>query len=139
MWRIVVLSLLPQAALADSLIATRIIRAQTMIAPEDVTLVEAVIPGALTSADAAIGQEARVAIYAGRPVRALDLGQPTVIERNQTVALGFLSGGLQIRAVGRALGRGSVGDVIRVMNVASRTTVSGRIAPDGVVLVGPNP
>ena len=44
--------------------------------------------------------------------------------------------GLRILTEGRALARGGVGDVIRVMNLSSRTTVSGRIAADGSVHVG---
>jgi flagella basal body P-ring formation protein FlgA len=62
-----------------------------------------------------------------------------VVERNQIVPISFLSGGLAIKAEGRALARGGVGDVIRVMNLQSRTTVSGQIAPDGQVLVGLTP
>jgi flagellar basal body P-ring formation protein FlgA len=52
------------------------------------------------------------------------------------VPLIYLSGGLAISTGGRALARGSEGDVIRIMNLASRTTVSGRIGPDGAVYVG---
>lgn len=51
--------------------------------------------------------------------------------------LSYRLGALEIRAEGRALSRGGVGDEIRVMNLSSRTTVSGRIAEDGAVHVGP--
>lgn len=123
-------------ALADSLVATRTIRPEAVITPLDVTMVAADIPGALGSADLAIGKEARVAIYAGRPIHADDLGQPGLIDRNQLVPLRYRAGALVIMAEGRALARGGVGDVIRVMNLASRTTVTGRIAPDGSVETG---
>lgn len=125
-----------QPALADSLVATRTIRAQSLIGPDDLTLVAADLPGALSDPSAAIGLEARVAIYAGRPVRAGDIGPPTLVDRNQVVPLIYLSGGLAISTEGRALARGSEGDVIRIMNLGSRTTVSGRIGPDGAVYVG---
>lgn len=137
MWRLLLL-LLPEMALADSLVATRTIRAQSVLQLEDVTLVAAEIPGALTAVDGALGLEARVAIYAGRPIKAADLGPPTLIDRNQIVSLSYKSGALAILTEGRALARGGVGDVIRVMNLASRSTVSGRVAADGTVLVGPN-
>ena len=58
-----------------------------------------------------------------------------MIGRNDLVRLVFSQGGLRIMAEGRSLGRGAVGEVIRVMNIASRTTVSGRIQPDGSVEV----
>lgn len=125
-----------QPAVADSLVATRTIRAQTLIGPEDVTLVAADLPGALADPALAVGLEARVAIYAGKAVRPVDLGPPTLVARNQVVTLVYLSGGLAISTEGRALARGSEGDVIRIMNLGSRTTVSGRIGPDGAVYVG---
>jgi flagella basal body P-ring formation protein FlgA len=135
--RIVVFSLLLAApALAESVVATRTIPARSIIAPDDVTLVDAVLPGALTDPLLAMGQEVLVAIYAGKPVRLSDLGPPTLIHRNQLVPLIYRSGGLAITTEGRALARGSEGEVIRIMNLGSRTTVSGRVGADGAVYVG---
>ena len=136
MWRLLFL-ILPLPALADSLVATRTIRAQAILGPEDVTLVAAAIPGALTTTEAALGLEARVAIYAGRPILPDALGPAAVIDRNQLVTLVFTRGGLTIATEGRALGRGGVGDRVQVMNVASRSTLAGQIAPDGSVQVLP--
>jgi flagella basal body P-ring formation protein FlgA len=136
---VLLLGLLPAAALAESVVAARTIRAMSVIGPDDLTLADTALPGALTNMAEAFGLEARVTIYAGRPVRAGDLGLPAVIERNQIVPIRFVTGGLAIQAEGRALSRGGVGDIIRVMNLSSRTTVSGRIAPDGQVLVGTTP
>ena len=136
MWR-VVLILAAGPVWADSLVATRPIRALSVLTAEDVTLVAAEIDGALTEVAAAVGMEARVVIYPGRPIRAADLGSPAVVERNQVVPLTYRAGGLAILTEGRALARGGVGDVIRVMNLTSRTTVTGQIGPDGMVVVGP--
>ena len=135
MWRLVLL-VLAQPALADSLVATRTIRAQTVIGPDDVTVVAADVPGALSGLAEALGQEARVAIYAGRPVRSADLGAPALVERNQMVTLVYMAGGLAISTEGRALARATEGEVIRAINLASRATVSGRVGPDGTVHVG---
>lgn len=134
---IAILILVPSFAWADSLIATRTIRALSILAPQDVTLVAADIPGALADPAAAVGLEARVVLYAGRPIRPGDLGPPAIIERNQIVPLAYATGLIAIVTEGRALARGGVGDVIRVMNLASRATVTGRIAEDGTVNVGP--
>lgn len=127
--------LLGTPALADSVVATRTLRAQTVIAPEDLTLVAADLPGALSDPIAAYGLETQVAIYAGRPIRPEDLGQPTLVQRNQTVTLVYATGALAISTEGRALARGSEGEVVQVLNLASRTTVSGRVGPDGAVYV----
>ena len=136
MWRFVLL-LLPLPALADSLVATRTIRAHSQLTADDMTLVAMEIPEALTDPATAIGLETRVAIYAGKPIHARDLGPRTVIERNQIIALAYRAGGLSILTEGRALGRGGVGEMIDVMNLTSRSKVSGQIGPDGVVHVGP--
>lgn len=138
MLRLFLLLALAAPVSAESLVATRTIRAKTLIAPEDLTLVSAELPGALDDPAQAVGLEARVSIYAGKPVRPGDLGPPTLVERNQLVTLVFVSGGLAISAEGRALARGAEGDAVRVMNLGSRTTVTGRIGPDGAVYVGWN-
>jgi flagella basal body P-ring formation protein FlgA len=126
-------------AMAESLIATRVIRAQTLLSETDVTLVAAEIPGALTRVQDVLGLEARVTLYPGRAVRAQDLGPPAMVDRNQIVTLIYRVGGLGISTEGLALARGGLGDVIRVMNLSSRTVLSGEIAQDGAVYVGPKP
>ncbi|MDP3262484.1 MAG: flagellar basal body P-ring formation chaperone FlgA [Tabrizicola sp.] len=128
--------LIAQPVAAESLVATRTIRAQSVIAPDDLTLVDAKVPDALTDPAQAVGQQARITIYAGRPLRLADLGPASVVDRNQVVPLVYLAGGLAITTEGRALARGAEGDVIRVINLGSRTTVSGRVGPDGTVYVG---
>ena len=135
MWRLL-LVLAGQPAMADAVVATRMIKAQSLIGPEDVTLVEADIPGALRDAAAAEGLETRIAIYPGRPVMAADLGTPALVERNQPVLLTYRNGALAIQAEGRALARGRAGDPVRVMNLGSRVTVTGRVAVDGSIVVG---
>jgi flagellar basal body P-ring formation protein FlgA len=138
MLRLALILALAAPVSAESLVATRTIRAKTLIAPEDLTLVSAALPGALTDPAQAVGLEARVSIYAGKPVRAGDLGPPTLVDRNQLVTLVYVSGGLAISTEGRALSRGAEGDEVRVMNLGSRNTVTGRIGPDGAVYVGWN-
>jgi flagellar basal body P-ring formation protein FlgA len=137
--RWLLLCLLPGPVWADAIIPTKVIKAGTVIAAEDLQRVEATIDGAISAPDQIIGQEARVTLYPGRPIRAESLGPPAVVDRNQIVALAYVSGGLTITTEGRALARGSVGDVIHVLNLSSRSTVVGQILPDGTVRVGPLP
>jgi flagellar basal body P-ring formation protein FlgA len=134
-----ILALWPGLAAAESVIALRTIQAQSVVSEADLDHVDAVIPGAISDVALVIGQEARVTIYAGRPIRATDFGAPTLVDRNQIVPLIYAAGGLQIITEGRALGRGGAGDVIRVMNIASRSTVSGVVTDTGTVRVGPIP
>ncbi|OYX41637.1 MAG: flagella basal body P-ring formation protein FlgA [Rhodobacterales bacterium 32-67-9] len=120
---------------AETLVAVRTLRAQTILAPDDLTVIAGIVPGTASDPTEAIGLETRVAIYQGRPIRLADLGPPAIVDRNQSVVLSYVAGPLTITAEGRALGRGGVGDRIKVMNVASRTTVTGIVAADGSVRV----
>jgi flagella basal body P-ring formation protein FlgA len=126
---------LPAEALADTVVAARTLRAGTVLTGEDLALVADDVPGALSSLDDALGQEARVNLYAGRPVRPGEIGPPAVVERNQIVTLVYDQSGLTIATDGRVLDRGGVGDRIRVMNLQSRSTVTGTVGEDGNVYV----
>jgi flagella basal body P-ring formation protein FlgA len=137
--RVLLLLALPTAATAESLVAARTIPAGTVLAQEDVMLVDAEIPGALTEAAPALGQQARIAIYAGRPVRAADVAAPALIERNARVVLLYRSGGLTITAEGRALDKAAEGEAARALNLSSKSTVSGLVLADGTILVGGTP
>ena len=130
-------ALFAASAHADALITTRVIKAGSILQQADVTIVDADIPGALSDPQAVAGQEARQTIYPVRPILPDQLGPPTAVERNQIVSLAFIAGGLAITTEGRALARGGVGDVIRVLNLASRNTVQGQVMPDGTVRVSP--
>lgn len=122
-------------AVAETVVAARTLRAQTIIAPEDITLTDGHSPDALMDPADVIGLETRSAIYAGRPIRAEDLRAPAIIERNQIVPLSFRGNGLSIQTEGRALERAGVGDTIRVMNLTSKTTLNATIAADGSAVV----
>ncbi len=132
---VTLLAILASPAAADSMVATHTIKAQSVLTADDFTMVAADIPGALTDPSGAIGQEARVTLYAGKPITAEDLGAAALIARNQTVSLVYRSGGLSILTAGRALAPGAAGDVIKVMNLASHATVTGTVGTDGNVFV----
>lgn len=125
-----------QPALASSVTAVRPIRAQTVVSAADLELVEETVPGALSAVEEAVGLEARVTLYPGRPILSAQLGPPALVERNQLVRMVFQRGALAIGAEGRALDRGGLGERIRVMNLSSRQIVTGAVSDDGSVEVG---
>ena len=131
----VVACLVPDLLRADVVIAARTIRAQSVIIPDDVSITDGDMTGIAGDPAQVVGQEARKAIYAGRPIRLSDIGPPAVIERNQIVPIVFQTNGLQITAEGRSLSRAAPGEKVRVMNMSSRTTVNGWVSPDGTVFV----
>ncbi len=127
--------LLANRAAADTVLAARTIRPGTVITARDLIIKPGDIAGMASKPEQLIGAEARVSLYAGRPIALADTGPPALVERNQIVALVFQRNGLRISAEGRSLSRAGVGDVVRVMNLSSRTTVSGKVMPDGRVMV----
>jgi flagella basal body P-ring formation protein FlgA len=122
-------------ALADTVVAARTIRPQSLVTAQDLVIKPGTLPGTVSDPAQIIGMEARVALYAGRPVRIGDVGPPAVIDRNQIVSLIFIQNGLRISAEGRALDRAGVGEIVRVMNISSRNTISGFVTADGRVMV----
>jgi flagellar basal body P-ring formation protein FlgA len=123
------------SAVAEMLVPVRTIRAKEIVGENDVTWKSAKLEGAISDISEIVGQEARISLYPGRPIRRGDIGPPAIVDRNDVVVLVFSKGSLRIMAEGRSLGRGSVGEVIRVMNITSRTTISGRILSDGSIEV----
>ncbi|MFX0542057.1 flagellar basal body P-ring formation chaperone FlgA [Roseovarius sp. S4756] len=122
-------------AAADTVLAARTIRAQSLISPQDLVVKNVDVIGAISDPALIAGQEARVALYAGRPIRPGDVGPPALVERNQIISLIYDQSGLSITAEGRSLSRAGPGEMVRVMNMSSRVTVSGQVLPDGRVLV----
>lgn len=123
------------AATAEVLVAARTIPAQTVLAPEDLAIRDVIVAGGMSDPTKAIGKEARVALFAGRPIREADLSAPAIVDRNQVIPLIYDGSGLLIKTEGRALDRAGPGEMIRVMNLHSRNTVTARIDETGSAYV----
>ena len=125
------------AALAETVATVRPVRAGSVIAEADLEVLDDVIPGTVAGIAEAVGQEAKVTLYPGRPIQLNQLGPPALVDRNQLVRMVYSSGPLSIATEGRVLDRAGIGESVRVMNLTSRQTVSGVVAPDGTIEVGP--
>ena len=121
----------------DQLVAARTLQANQIIGAEDVVMVSTNRPPLddLTAAGA-VGQETRKVFFKGQAMTRADIGAPALVTRNQVVLLVFNQFGLSIETEGRALERGGLGDIVRVMNLGSRKTVTGKIDRFGAVHVG---
>ncbi len=131
----VVLATNANTVFGESLTTSRLVRPNSVIGPADLNILSIDVPGALGPEADIIGLEAKVTLYPGRPILPDHVGPPALIERNQPVVVFFKNGGLTIATDGRALSRGAQGDIVRVMNLSSRHTVSGKVQPDGSVVV----
>jgi flagella basal body P-ring formation protein FlgA len=75
--------------------------------------------------DGAVGMQARRQLRAGQALRVADLAKPDLVTRDQNVTLIYESSGLYLTIRGKALEGGSEGDVVNVLNLQSKRTVSG--------------
>lgn len=130
---IVALIAFPLTSLAGDVVAARNLPAGTVVTAADMRPAET--GGEIGDISHLVGLETRIAVYEGRPLLPNLLQEPVLVERNQLVRLNFQRGEVHIATDGRALDAGQAGDVIRVLNQASRNTISARIEPDGSLYV----
>lgn len=122
---------------AQTIAAAQTIRSKSIITAADLIVLATIVSGALTDAEQIIGMEARTVLYPGRPIRSRDIGPPALVERNEIVTITYVRGSLFLSAEGRALGRGGLGERIRVMNLSSRTIIIGTVTASGEIRIKP--
>jgi flagella basal body P-ring formation protein FlgA len=83
------------------------------------------------------GRLTRRPLPEGTPVTAEALSAALLIKRGQTVTLTASTGGIQVRAPGRALADAAASQRLRVQNLDSLKVVEGVAESDGVVRVSP--
>ncbi len=64
-----------------------------------------------------------------------DLAKPDLVQRDQSVTLIYESPGLYLTIRGKALENGTEGDVVNVINLQSKRTVSGTVIGRGQVSI----
>lgn len=84
-----------------------------------------------------VGQEADRRLMPGRPVRAGDVQAPRLVRRGDVVTIVYAQAGLELRARGRALEDGAMGDSIRLQNVDSRREIRATVVDVKRVAIGP--
>lgn len=97
-------------------------------------------PKAEVGADAAprdrvVGMQARRQLRAGQAIKSTDLAKPDLVQRDQNVTLIYDAAGLYLTMRGKALENGTEGDVVNVMNLQSKRTVSGTVVGRGQVSI----
>ena len=85
--------------------------------------------------DGAVGMQARRQLRAGQALRVADLAKPDLVQRDQNVTLIYETAGLYLTVRGKALDSGTEGDVVNVMNLQSKHTVSGTVTGRGQVSI----
>ena len=87
--------------------------------------------------DRAVGMQARRQLRAGQALRTADLVKPDLVQRDQNVTLIYEAPGIYLTMRGKALDNGTEGDVVNVMNLQSKRTLSGTVIGRGQVSITP--
>ena len=125
-------------------VATRHMLAGDVITPEDIHVARLRASG--VRADVAqwpaqaIGMALRHNVAAGSPMPLADLGHPVLVRKNSAVMMLLDAPGLSLTAQGIAAEDGGRGELIRVLNPASRAVVTAEVTgPDRVRVTGGQP
>lgn len=85
--------------------------------------------------DRAIGMQARRQLRAGQALKGADIAKPDYVQRDQSVTLIYETAGVYLTVLGKALDSGTEGDIVNVMNLQSKRTVSGVVVGRGRVAI----
>lgn len=122
-------------ATADFLVPSRTIRAKEVISNQDLVWKKGDLPGAISRIEDLVGKEARVSLFPGRPIVQSNIGPAAIVDRNQIVTIHFKLGQLKISTEARVLERAAAGEQVRLMNLSSRTTITGTVSGNGTIRV----
>jgi flagellar basal body P-ring formation protein FlgA len=89
--------------------------------------------------DRSVGMQARRQLRAGQAIKNADLVKPDLVQRDQSVTLTYEAPGIYLTMRGKALENGTEGDVVSVMNLQSKRTLSGTVTGRGQVSITPVP
>lgn len=98
---------------------------------------ERVRPGVAQRAEDVVGRQLRRPIGSAMPFVTVDLVAPVVVAKNQLVLMVLEAPGLALTAQGRAMEAAAIGEVVQVMNLASRQVIEAEAIGPGRVRVRP--
>jgi len=96
---------------------------------------KAEIGGEAATRDSVIGMQVRRAMRAGQALKVADLTKPDLVQRDQGVTLIYQTAGLYLTTRAKALDNGTEGDVVNVLNLQSKRTVTGIVTGRGQVTI----
>lgn len=95
----------------------------------------------VTDAGDIVGLEARKPLRAGRAIDRSELREPVLVQKGGLVTIHVSMPGIELSTMAKAMEQGTMGDVIRVMNMASMRVVQAVVTGPGTaeVPVAPQP
>lgn len=100
--------------------------------------VEAVRRDIITDISQLVGQEPRMQVRQGVPVRLTDVRRPVLVPRNSTVTMSLKTPFMSLTVQGKANEEGGKGDIIHVTNLQSKRVVEAVVDGPGSVTLSRN-
>jgi len=122
----------------DVAVLTRDIDRTEMLKASDVTQErrpKAEVTGEPAVRERAVGMQLRRPMRAGSPIRTADLAKPDLVQRDQNVTVIYQTPGLYLTTRGKAIDNGAEGDVVSVLNLQSKRTLTGVVTGRGQVTI----
>ena len=122
----------------EAAVLTRGVERNEVIKSSDVVVErrpKAEVGGDVATRDRAVGMQARKQLRLGQALKVADLAKPDLVQRDQSVTLIYEAVGLYLTIRGKALEGGTEGDVVSVLNLQSKRTVSGVVVGRGQVSI----
>ena len=89
------------------------------------------------SRDHVVGMQMRRQMHAGQALHGADLTRPDLVQRDEAVTLIYQAAGIYLTVRGKATEAGTEGDIVSVLNLQSKRTVSGVVVGRGQVSISP--
>lgn len=122
----------------DAAVLTRNVDRNDLLKSADIVIerrTKAEVGNDAASREQSLGMQMRRPMRAGQPLRAADLVKPDLVQRDQSVTVIYESPGLYLTTRGKALDNGTEGDVVNVLNLQSKRTVTGVVTGRGQVTI----
>jgi flagellar basal body P-ring formation protein FlgA len=122
----------------DAAVLTRNVDRSDMLKSADIVIerrTKAEAGGDAAGREQALGMQMRHPMHAGQSLRSADLVKPDLVQRDQSVSLIYETPGLYLTTRGKALDSGTEGDVVNVLNLQSKRTVTGIVTGRGQVTI----
>jgi flagellar basal body P-ring formation protein FlgA len=122
----------------DAVVLTRNVDRIELLKSSDIMIErrpKAEIGGDAATRDGALGMQLRRPMRAGQAIKVADLTKPDLVQRDQGVTLIYQTAGLYLTTRGKAVDNGTEGDVVNVINLQSKRTVSGVVTGRGQVTI----
>jgi flagella basal body P-ring formation protein FlgA len=96
---------------------------------------KAEVTGEAASRDRTLGMQLRRPMRAGMPIRVADIVKPEFVQRDQNVTVIYQVPGIYLTTRGKAIESGAEGDIISVLNLQTKRTLTGVVTARGQVTV----